>query len=48
MEADDAGLVVSVEMAGNCIANHGLEFVEGVRLSEDGIPESTGFVAAFR
>jgi hypothetical protein len=34
-------------MAGNGIASHGLEFIEGVSLGEDGKAEGAGLIAAF-
>jgi hypothetical protein len=48
MESDDARFLGGVEMAGDCVSDHCLEFIERVRFGEDGKTERPGVVAAFR
>jgi hypothetical protein len=48
MQSDDRGSLPFLKRAMYRIPNHGLEFVPGFCLRNDGIPESMGRVPAFR
>src|SRR5208337_3652330 len=46
-ETDDTWSFGGVKVAGDRVADHGLELVEGIRVGKNGETEGTGLVAAF-
>src|ERR1700687_4169526 len=48
MKADYAGLVAVGEVTSDGVAEHGLQFIEGIGLGEDGMAKGTRFVTTLR
>jgi hypothetical protein len=41
-------LLTVLEMAGDCVAEHGLQFIQRIRLRENSESQGAGFVAALQ
>ena len=47
VKTNDGWCGIVIEVASHGVANHGLQFFQGFRLSENGVPEGAGFKSTF-